>query len=200
MSQDFSIEDVDFDKGGGLVPVVVQDAHSREVLMLAYTDREALGLTLETELVHFHSRKRGLWKKGETSGNVLHLVRLTKDCDGDTILAEVRPHGPACHTGSRTCFGEPELSGLARLWQTIEQRAAAPSAGSYTSKLLADKNLRHKKIGEEATELVMALTEGDRERSVEEAADVVYHAMVALAGAGISWSEVVGALETRAKK
>ena len=200
----FDLEKVDFEKGGGTVTVVAQDADSGAVLMVAYADREALAKTLETGDVHFRSRTRGLWKKGETSGNVLRVVSLASDCDHDAILAKVRPVGPTCHTGSTTCWGEPKpLPGaaIAELARTIEARRADPSPGSYTAKLLADRNLRLKKIGEEATELAVALADKDHARAAEEAADVVYHVLTALAAEGITLAQVEQILaERRAPK
>jgi phosphoribosyl-ATP pyrophosphohydrolase/phosphoribosyl-AMP cyclohydrolase len=189
------LDAIDFDKGGGLVSVVVQDASTRAVLMTAFADREALSLTAETGEMHFRSRKRGLWKKGETSGNVLDVVSLSLDCDSDAVLAEVKPRGPVCHTGTTTCWGEPEIDAIRELEAVVKQRAEAlpPESGekiSYTQKLLGDRNLRLKKIGEEATELAVALADRDRPRATEEAADVLYHVMVALAAEGITFDDV----------
>ena len=198
------IEEVDFDKGNGLVTVVAQNAKTGAVLMVAFADREAMAKTLETGELHFFSRRRGLWKKGETSGNVMRVVELAVDCDSDAILARVEPAGPACHTGQITCFGEPAPDPLRALDQTLAARATTPDAAeekpSYTRRLLADRNLRLKKIGEEASELVVALADGDRERATEEAADVVYHVMVALRAAGIGFDDVRDVLAARAKR
>jgi phosphoribosyl-ATP pyrophosphohydrolase/phosphoribosyl-AMP cyclohydrolase len=160
----------------GLAPVVVQDASDGRVLMLAWTDAEALAATIATGEVHFHSRSRGsLWRKGETSGNVLHLVRLDLDCDADAILATVRPHGPTCHRGARSCFdpldpgstspGDPagrrvDLQGFAwleTLWATIDERRRERPAGSYTTTLLdGGVDVAGRKVTEEATEVLMA--------------------------------------------
>ncbi|MBL9025713.1 MAG: bifunctional phosphoribosyl-AMP cyclohydrolase/phosphoribosyl-ATP diphosphatase HisIE [Myxococcales bacterium] len=197
------IETIDFEKGNGLVSVVAQGASTGAVLMVAFANREAIERTLATGELHFFSRRRGLWKKGETSGNVMRVVDLSADCDSDAILARVEPAGPACHTGQVTCFGDPPLDALRALDATIAARAAAPEDGaarpSYTRRLLADRNLRLKKIGEEASELVVALADGDQARAAEEAADVVYHVMVALRAAGIGFDEVRKVLEARAK-
>jgi phosphoribosyl-ATP pyrophosphohydrolase/phosphoribosyl-AMP cyclohydrolase len=200
------LDTIDFDKGGGLVPVVAQDAETGAVLMLAYADREAIERTIATGDAHFRSRKRGLWRKGETSGHVLRVVDLRVDCDFDTVLYRVRPSGPACHTGSTTCFGEPTLDAIVALERTIADRHAALSAGapetakpSYTQRLLGDRNLRVKKIGEEAAELILALADGDRPRAAEEAADVFYHVMVALQAAGVPMGEVRRVLARRAE-
>jgi phosphoribosyl-ATP pyrophosphohydrolase/phosphoribosyl-AMP cyclohydrolase len=203
-SMDIDLDTVDFDKGGGMVSVVVQDATTGAVLMTAFADREALTRTVETGEMHFRSRTRGLWKKGETSGNVLDVVSLSLDCDRDAVLAEVKPRGPVCHTGTPTCWGEPRATDAIRdLEKVIQSRAASPDGteqkSSYTQKLLADRNLRLKKIGEEATELAVALADRDGARAAEEAADVLYHVMVALAAEGISFDEVRAVLSKRRK-
>lgn len=200
--------------GRGLVPVVAQDARGGAVLMVAWADREALERTLETGLMHYWSRSRqALWKKGETSGNLQRVVSLHADCDGDTVLARVTMEGPACHTGEATCFGRVEPAGVAprdrgepgvssadtilsELWEVLEARARERPEGSYTTRLLTDENLRLKKLGEETAELITALARGD-DRIPEEAADLVYHLMVALAGAGRDWDEVLGELRRR---
>src|SRR5512142_3250052 len=141
---------LDFEKGGGLVTMVAQDARSGAVLMVAFADREALERTIETGEMHYRSRTRGPWHKGATSGNTQRVVSLSADCDGDAILARVAPAGPACHTGARSCFGSTAhgADALGTLDQTLAQRAAeqgAPGKG-YTRKLLADRNLRLKKL------------------------------------------------------
>jgi histidinol phosphatase-like enzyme (inositol monophosphatase family) len=193
----FDAASLNFGKGGGLVAVVTQDARSGEVLMMAYADREAVNLTLATGLMHYRSRTRGLWKKGETSGNLQRVVSLHADCDGDTILARVVPHGPACHTGDPTCFHDaPAPCALTALDRTIAARQESPSG--YTGKLLADRNLRLKKIGEEATELAVALADGDATRAREEGADLFYHALVGLRAAGVGLDDVREVLARRA--
>jgi len=191
-----------FEKGNGLVTVVTQDAVSGAVLMVAHADREALERTLATGQMHYRSRSRGLWHKGATSGNVQHVVSLSADCDGDAVLARVRPEGPACHTGETSCFGaEAETADeLGVLDATISARAAALDNSlqhSYTRRLLDDRNLRLKKIGEEAAELVLACGDVDRTRAVEEAADIVYHTLVALRGLGVGLEDVRGVLAGR---
>lgn len=181
----------------GLVPVVAQDERTGDVLMVAWADREALEATVRTGLVHYHSRSRGaLWKKGETSGNVQRLVSLALDCDGDAVLAMVRQEGVACHTGATSCFGDGR-GVLSRLQRTIHARAVDPKKSSYTSRLLADPNLRIKKIGEETAELVAALATQDPAAVREEAADLVYHLMVALNAAHVSWADVMDVLASR---
>ncbi len=190
------IDQLNFTKRGGVVAVVTQDATTGAVLMVAEADFEAVTKTLETGEMHYRSRSRGLWHKGATSGNVQRVVRLVPDCDGDTILAQVIPAGPACHTGAVTCFGDIGAGVLGRLDRTIAARAAAPGTG-YTAKLLADRNLRLKKLGEEAAELAVACADGDRERAAEEAADLVYHTLVAVRAAGASLADVEAALSRR---
>lgn len=207
----------------GLVPVVVQAVDDSRVLMVGWADAEALAATLATGEVHFRSRSRGrLWRKGETSGNVLHLVRLELDCDGDALLATVAPAGPTCHRGERSCFdadgtaaggGAPALQGFAwleRLWATIEKRAATRPAGSYTARLLAagvDGPAR--KVVEEAVEVVLAAkddaaaeaTGADREATgaalAGEAADLLYHALVLVAERGLAPAAMLERLRER---
>jgi phosphoribosyl-ATP pyrophosphohydrolase/phosphoribosyl-AMP cyclohydrolase len=195
---------LDFTKGNGLVTVVTQDARSGDLLMVAHADREALERTLATGEMHYRSRTRGLWHKGATSGNVQRVVSLTADCDGDAVLARVEKAGPACHTGEETCFGPGLLDALVALDATISARAAqTPQASekpSYTRRLLDDRNLRLKKIGEEAAELVTACADGDKARAVEEAADVLYHLLVAVRPLGISLDDVKQVLARRAAK
>ncbi len=198
--------DVDFSKGDGVVTVVAQDARTGAVLMVAHADREALERTVATGEMHYRSRTRGLWHKGATSGNVQRVVSLTADCDRDTVLARVIPAGPACHTGTATCFGPEDAARrasdvLGRLDQLIADRAAtsADESISYTHRLLRDRNLRLKKLGEECAELVMACTEGDRGRAAEEGADLLYHTLVALRAVGISLEDLCVELARRGK-
>lgn len=181
---------------GGLLPQVAQDAYSGEVLMLGYVTAEAVTRTLESGKLWFWSRQRQrLWLKGESSGNVLRLVSLHADCDADALLALVRPSGPTCHTGSLSCFTAPPT--LAALGSVLAARAAQPRGSGYTSKLLADKNLRLKKLGEEAVELALACTQDQPERVAEEAADLLYHALVACQAAGVGLNEVLRVLDQR---
>jgi phosphoribosyl-ATP pyrophosphohydrolase/phosphoribosyl-AMP cyclohydrolase len=175
------LDSLDFGKSEGLVPIVVQDARTGETLMLAYANRDALEASLSSGEMHFWSRSRDeLWRKGETSGNTLQVRSLHADCDADSVLALVVPAGPACHTGEATCFGassSPEVAegALTDLAATIEARWAERSEGSYTTRPLADRNLRIKKLGEESAELIAALATGDVEQAIAEAADLVYH-------------------------
>jgi phosphoribosyl-ATP pyrophosphohydrolase/phosphoribosyl-AMP cyclohydrolase len=198
------LSDLDFTKQGGLVTVVTQDARTGAVLMVAQADHEALERTIATGQMHYHSRTRGLWHKGATSGNVQRLVSLTPDCDGDTVLARVIPAGPACHTGASTCFGtvdarDPAREVLERLDAVIAERAttSGEDAVSYTRRLLGDRNLRLKKLGEECAELITACADGSRDGAIREGADLIYHALVALRGVGVSLQDVTAELERR---
>lgn len=196
------LDGLDFGKGNGLVTVVTQDARTGEVLMVAQADREALEKTVSTGQMHYRSRTRGLWHKGATSGNVQQVVSLSRDCDGDAVLARVVPAGPACHEGTRSCFADAPVDTLVALDRTIAERAADagledPDGGSYTRRLLRDRNLRLKKLGEEAAELITALADKDQARAAEEAADLLYHALVALRAGGGSLDEVREVLARR---
>jgi phosphoribosyl-AMP cyclohydrolase / phosphoribosyl-ATP pyrophosphohydrolase len=200
-------EQVKFDERG-LVPVVAQDHVSGEVLTLAYASEESLRLTVETGELHFYSRSREeIWRKGETSGNVLKLRQLRLDCDGDAIVALVEPTGPACHTGERSCFHR-DLDGdgvpapalhetLATLERTLRSRAAERPEGSYTVQLLDDPKLIGEKVEEEAEEVVRAVREETDERVAEEAADLLYHLAVLLASRKVPQSAAMEVLDGR---
>lgn len=196
------IDRLDFAKAGGLVTVVAQDARTGAVLMVAHADREALAHTIATGDMHYRSRSRGLWHKGAQSGNVQRVVTLHADCDGDAVLALVEPAGPACHDGTTSCFGDAALAAntLAALDRVIASRAGdtGRAAPSYTARLLGDRNLRLKKLGEETAELVAACADSDRARAVEEAADLVYHVLVALRASGAGVDDVLATLHARA--
>ncbi len=192
----------------GLIPVVAQDHASGEVLTLAYANEKSLKLSVETGELHFYSRSREeIWRKGETSGNVLKLRQLRLDCDGDAIVALVEPTGPACHTGERSCFyrelgsempPDPPLhETLASLERTLRSRAAERPEGSYTVKLLDDPKLIGEKVEEEAEEVVRAAREETDERVAEEAADLIYHLAVLLASREVSQSAVMEVLDGR---
>lgn len=180
---------------GALRPAIVQDAGSGRVLMLAWMDDEAERLTRETGEAWFWSRSRErLWRKGETSGNTLAVEELRDDCDGDALLLRVRPAGPACHTGSLSCFAPA-------LWRTISERAAQRPAGSYTAELLqAGIGACARKVGEEAVEVSVAALDESAERVVEEAADLVYHLYVLLAARGIDIAQVDDVLAARGNR
>ena len=204
-----SPDDVNWD-ALGLAPAIVQDADSGEVLMLAWMNRESLRLTLATGFATFWSRSRGeLWVKGATSGNTQAVRSVRLDCDQDAILVRVDPAGPACHTGARSCFlaGKPLRDGppspgetLAALERVLQSRKQAAPEGSYTAKLFADETLRHKKVGEEAAELVIASLRGSRQEIAHEAADLLYHALVLLQSHDMGLKEVAEVLRTREGK
>jgi phosphoribosyl-ATP pyrophosphohydrolase/phosphoribosyl-AMP cyclohydrolase len=192
------LDALDFAKGNGLVTVVVQDGGG-DVLMVAHADREALARTVETGDMHFTSRTRGLWRKGATSGNTMRVLALHADCDADAVLALVEPAGAACHTGAKSCFAASSpRSMLAQLDALVASREEDAGHTGYTRRLLEDRNLRLKKLGEEAAELAVACADGDRARVVSEAADLAYHMIVALRAAGASWADVESELRTRA--
>ncbi|MDB4916076.1 MAG: phosphoribosyl-AMP cyclohydrolase [Gemmatimonadetes bacterium] len=191
------LNQLDFAKGDGSVTVVTQDSTTGVVLMVAHADREALQHTLDTGEMHYRSRTRGLWHKGATSGNTQRVVSLAADCDGDAVLARVTSAGPACHTGTRSCFGTETAGALNMLDTLISQRASAAPSPSYTQKLLTDRNLRLKKLGEESAELVTACADGDVDRAREEAADVIYHSLVALHAVGGTLADVQAILAAR---
>jgi phosphoribosyl-ATP pyrophosphohydrolase/phosphoribosyl-AMP cyclohydrolase len=206
----------------GLLPVVTQDADTGLVLMVAFASREALVRSLETGEMHYWSRSRQeLWHKGATSGNYQDLLSLHGDCDGDSLLARVRPRGPSCHTGEATCFGDLQSKGprggaedgprgpsledhppggestLPALWNLLVRRQQERPPDSYTVRLLDDENLRLKKLGEETAELILAVARGERKRIVEEGADLVYHLLTTLLGAGVAFDDLLRELEAR---
>ncbi|HEV8099887.1 MAG TPA: bifunctional phosphoribosyl-AMP cyclohydrolase/phosphoribosyl-ATP diphosphatase HisIE, partial [Gaiellaceae bacterium] len=201
------LDGIEFDSRG-LAPCVVQDFADGEVLMLAYVNRESLEMTLESGEMHFYSRSREeIWRKGETSGNVLKLRQLRYDCDGDAIVALVEPTGPACHTGERSCFyrdldddGVPAPAlheTLATLERTLRSRAAERPEGSYTVQLLDDPKMIGEKVEEEAEEVVRAAREESDERVAEEAADLLYHLAVLLASREVPQSAAMEVLDGR---
>jgi phosphoribosyl-ATP pyrophosphohydrolase/phosphoribosyl-AMP cyclohydrolase len=198
--QENHIDSLKFD-AAGLITTVVQHAHSGEVLMVAWMNRDALALTLQRQRLVFWSRSRQqLWEKGETSGNTLTLVSLTADCDHDTLLARALPAGPVCHTGSATCFGEAGsgVGFLANLQHIIAQRASESPESSYTAKLLAAGTQRvAQKVGEEGVELALAATTNDRQKIIDESADLFYHTLVLLRAKGVSLEEVTARLAER---
>ena len=193
----------------GLVPVVMRDALRGTLLTLAWANREALQKTRETGFAHFFSRSRNtLWKKGESSGNVQRVLRMTRDCDQDAVLYDVEPEGPACHTGRDTCFFEAPLviaekspgsiSFLHELYDLVESRRREMPEGSYTTKLFqAGTPKISQKVGEEGVEVVIAALAQSKERLVDESADLLYHLMVLWADKGVKPSEVMANLEAR---
>lgn len=195
--------DIDFEKCGGLVPAIIQDNQTKQVLMLGYMNKEAYEKTLEKGLVTFWSRSRQcLWTKGETSGNVLHLVSIKNDCDGDTLLVQVRPEGPTCHTGTDTCWGEENkpnpLTFLSELSDFIEKRHEEMPEGSYTTSLFQDGlNRMAQKVGEEALELVIEATNGSNDRLLYEGSDMLYHLIVLLTSKGLRIEQMAEELMKR---
>lgn len=190
------LDRLDFERGGGLVAVIAQHALTGEVLMLAWADRTALERTLADGVMWYWSRsRREHWRKGDTSGSVQRVVSLHADCDGDAVLARVLPAGPACHTGARNCFDA--LPTIAAVDAVIAERAADPASTGWTRRLLDDANLRMKKLGEEAVELVLACTGAEPDRVADEAADLLYHTLVACTAAGVSADRVLARLEAR---
>ena len=195
---------LDFAKGNGLIPAVVQDADTLQVLTLAYMDRAALDETILSGEATFFSRSRGgRWRKGETSGNRLKVVSITPDCDGDALVLAVRPMGPACHLGTTSCFGSEDAPGLgriARLEATIAERAVADPQTSWTARLLAQGPKRvAQKVGEEGVETALAGAAGPDEEVASEAADLVYHLLVLLRARQMSFQDVLDVLAARAR-
>ena len=194
---------IDFDKCGGLVPAIIQDATTKVVLMLGYMNEEALQKTQETGLVTFFSRSRQcLWTKGETSGNYLHLVDIKVDCDNDTLLIQATPDGPTCHKGTDTCWGEENkpnpLLFLSELSDFIEKRHEEMPEGSYTTSLFKDGlNRMAQKVGEEALELVIEATNGTNERLIYEGSDMLYHLIVLLTSKGLRIEDMAKELMER---
>ena len=192
----------DWTKMNGLLPAIVQDAASGEILMLGYMDRAALDATLADKMVTFHSRsKNALWRKGETSGNILDLVEVRMDCDRDALLVLATPRGPTCHTGTTSCFGAegpPGVGFIGELERVIQSRAGADPTTSYTARLLEEGPARAaQKVGEEGVETALAGRCGDDAELVSEAADLVYHLTVLLKARGLAWGDVVLKLKAR---
>ena len=194
---------IDFNKGDGLVPAIIQDAGTLKVLMLGYMNKEAYEKTVDTRLVTFWSRSRQcLWTKGETSGNMLHLVDIKLDCDNDTLLVKVHPDGPTCHTGTDTCWGETNevnpLLFLSELSNFIEQRHREMPEGSYTTSLFrAGLNRMAPKVREEALELVIEATTGTNDRLIYEGSDMLYHLIVLLTSKGLRIEDMARELMVR---
>ncbi len=191
------------DKKGELIPVVVQDICNNNVLMLAYMNDEAMELTRRTGFMHYWSRSRNaIWKKGETSGNVQKVIELLMDCDNDAMLARVEQTGVACHTGTYSCFCKeplPQNDIFSKLWQVFEERKTTGCESSYTCKLLKNRNLLLKKIGEESSEVIIAAKDKQKGEVVYEAADLIYHLMVLLYDEGITLDDIKKELGERRK-
>ncbi|WP_411991545.1 bifunctional phosphoribosyl-AMP cyclohydrolase/phosphoribosyl-ATP diphosphatase HisIE [Agarivorans sp. DSG3-1] len=195
---------INWDKVEGLIPAVVQNDHSGQVLMLGYMNSDALAKTLDTEQVTFFSRtKQRLWTKGETSGNVLKLKGITLDCDQDTLLVAVDPIGPTCHLGNPSCFDghqEPKLTFIAQLQAVLAERKLADPEESYTASLFARGTKRIcQKVGEEGVEVALAAMANDREELVNESSDLLYHLLVLLEKQEVGLDEVVACLQSRHK-
>lgn len=194
---------IDFNKMDGLVPAIIQDAQTQKVLMLGYMNEEAYRQTVETGKVTFWSRSRkSLWTKGETSGNYLNVVDIKNDCDQDSLLIQVLPDGPVCHTGSDTCWGEKNernpLTFLTELGDFIERRKREMPEGSYTTSLFRDGvNRMAQKVGEEALELVIEATNGSPERMIYEGSDLLYHLIVLLASKDMRLEQMAAELMER---
>ena len=199
-------ERIDWDKVEGLVPAIVQDFQSSQVLMMGYMNQEALQKTAQTGQVTFFSRtKQRLWTKGETSGNVLQLKNMALDCDNDTLLVKVDPIGPTCHIGTTTCWDadtqeESQMVWLHQLEQLLAARKSADPDSSYTASLYARGTKRiSQKVGEEGVEVALAATSGDKAELVCESADLLYHLLVLLQDQGLSLSDVINKLKERHK-
>ncbi|MCA1654736.1 MAG: bifunctional phosphoribosyl-AMP cyclohydrolase/phosphoribosyl-ATP diphosphatase HisIE [Sphingomonadales bacterium] len=199
------IDALDWTKMDGLIPAIVQDAASGEVRMLGYMDRAALEATIADRLVTFHSRSRGgRWRKGEMSGNLLDLVDVRMDCDGDALLVLASARGPTCHSGSESCFGDngaPGVGFVGELERIVAQRASADPSTSYTARLLSEGPARvAQKVGEEGVETALAGRAGDNAELAAEAADLVYHLTVLLRSRGLAWDNVVAELKRRHRR
>ena len=191
---------IDFEKMGGLVPAIIQDATTKTVLMLGYMNKEAFDKTVETKKVTFYSRSRQcLWTKGETSGNFLELVDIKVDCDNDTLLVKANPTGPTCHTGNDTCWGEKNeknpLLFLTYLQDFINRRHEEMPEGSYTTSLFKDRMAQ--KVGEEALEAVIEACNGTNERLIYEGSDMIYHLIVLLTSKGLRIEDLAKELQVR---
>lgn len=189
--------------GKELLPVVVQDVKNNNVLMLAYMNDESLELTKRTGYMHYWSRSRNeIWRKGETSGNSQKCIEILKDCDSDAMLARVEQTGVACHTGTYSCFFKDPIPAediVSELWRVFEERKSGQNPSSYTYRLLSNRNLLLKKIGEESSEVILAAKDKERKQIVYEAGDLLYHLMVLLYDEGITMQDIYKELEARRK-
>lgn len=205
LKHSIDISSIDFAKGNGLIPAVVQDADTLQVLTLAYMDRAALEETLDSGQATFFSRSRGgRWRKGETSGDFLNVVSVTPDCDNDAVVVKVRPVGNACHLNRISCFGDEDAPGvgrLGRLEQTIKVRALADPSESWTARLVAQGSKRAaQKVGEEGVETALAAAAGDEVELANEAADLIYHLLVLLHTRNMVFQDVIDVLAQRAER
>ena len=201
---DINLDKIDWDKGDGLVPAIVQNSDNGQILMLAYMDRAALAQTISSKKVTFFSRsKNRLWTKGETSGNWLDYISGEMDCDADTLLIQARPQGPSCHTGSVTCFNDQTPSNIGfldQLGRLIAERHKTMPKGSYTTSLFTEGKARiAQKVGEEGVELALARMKDDSAEMANEAADLLFHMMVLLEDAGLSLADAITVLQDRHK-
>ena len=201
---DINLDKIDWDKGQGLVPAIVQNIDNGQILMLAYMDREALAQTISSKKVTFFSRsKNRLWTKGETSGNRLDYISGEMDCDADTLLIQARPKGPSCHTGSVTCFNNQTLGNISfldQLGMLIAERHKTMPEDSYITSLFAEGKSRiAQKVGEEGVELALARMKGDSVEMANEAADLLFHMMVLLEDAELSLADAISVLQNRHK-
>ena len=201
---DINLDKIDWNKGQGLVPAIVQNSDNGQILMLAYMDRAALAQTISSKKVTFFSRsKNRLWTKGETSGNWLDYISGEMDCDADTLLIQARPQGPSCHTGTVTCFNDQTPSNIAFLDQLgtlIAERHKTMPEGSYVASLFAEGKARiAQKVGEEGVELALARMKDDSAEMANEAADLLFHMMVLLEDAGLSLADAMSVLQDRHK-
>ena len=193
---------LDWEKMGGLLPAIVQDAATLQVLMLGYMNREAVAASLESGFATFFSRsKNRLWRKGEESGNHLEVRAIFADCDADALLVLAEPAGPTCHLGTTSCFGTetaPGIGWLAQLARIVGDRAGADPASSYTARLLGEgPNRIAQKVGEEGVELALAGASGERDACIAEAADLIYHVTVLMQARGFGWNDVAETLRER---
>ena len=201
---DINLDKIDWDKGDGLVPAIVQNIDNGQILILAYMDRAALAQTISSKKVTFFSRsKNRLWTKGETSGNWLDYICGEMDCDADTLLIQARPQGPSCHTGSVTCFNDQTPSNIGfldQLGRLIAERHKTMPEGSYTTRLFSEGKARiAQKVGEEGVELALARMKDDSAEMASEAADLLFHMMVLLEDAGLSLADAINVLQDRHK-
>lgn len=194
---------LDFSKNNGLIPVIIQNSETQQVLMLGYMNEEALQKTKEENVVTFFSRsKNRLWTKGETSGNFLNVVSIKEDCDSDSLLIQVNPKGPTCHNGTISCFAnEPEISFLNQLENTIEERVNNPTSESYVASLFQKGiNKIAQKVGEEAVELVIEAKDDNQDLFIGEAADLLFHYLILLKSKNLKLSNIEAELKNRMNK